>query len=141
MLALLEGHFEDLVAYLRTGQSPLYAEQGIVDRWRFNLGASWGHATKVKSNMNLAEKRWLYSVYTAMWSNSTAIAFLDQSVLIKNKDQAGKDQTLKGKWEHACGGKYTIRVIEEGQWNEFDALVESNRLILSLEKLSLVYER
>jgi len=141
MHKLLDGHFQDLMAFLRTGESPMYADQQIVDRWLFNLGASWKHSSKVKSNMTVAEKKWLLSVYQALWKDSSLTAFLDNSVLLKNKGRTGGSQTLKGKWEHAYAGKYTLRVIEEGQWNEFDALVESNRLTLSLETLSLVFDR
>jgi len=83
MVALLGDHLPDLNSYLRSGQTADFADEQIVDRWYFNLGASWNHVAQRKLPLTLLQKRALLNEYRRKWRNSTVTAFLDKTILFK----------------------------------------------------------
>jgi hypothetical protein len=140
LVAMLRTDLPDLRNYLQTGLSPKYAEERLVDRWHFNLPASYAQTRQNKPNMVVAERQYVRALYSTIWDKATLIAFLDQTVLLKNKNESGKPQSLKGKWKHAYGSKYLITFRDQGKHNEFEALVETNKLTITVDKLALVFE-
>jgi len=141
LVGILRQDLRDLRTYLETGVSPKFADAPLVDRWQFNYPASWAQSKQNKPNMTVAERQWLKAVYLTSWDKAILVAFLDQSMVLKNKSATGKAQSLNGKWKHAYGSKYLISLREEGKRNEFEALVQTNKLTLTLEKLALVFDR
>jgi hypothetical protein len=143
MVELLQDHVDDLKTYLETGISPEFADQRLVDRWHFDFFASYQESKRMKPNMTVAERQWVRAVYATVWTNATLTGFLDQSVIVKKKSNSGsgREKEVKGKWNRAYGNKYLVRLREDGKWNEFEALVETNRMTLVLEKMAVVFDR
>lgn len=136
---LLEGDLDDFKNYLVTGESEKFSDEKILGRWDINLKASFDEALRVKSNMPLAEKKWLHSVLISAWANATLTAYIDNAISLKRDN--GSSPFNRGKWKHAYGPKYTLTVSDGPAKGDYDAIIQGGRMVVSLGKIPLVFEK
>jgi hypothetical protein len=145
-VAMLDGDFKDLKAYLETGKSPKYEDEHILGRWEFDGAASFALAKKRKPIMPLQEIRRLRLVFGSVFKGAILTATVDKRIIFKVpgvtkllaglKLPAAAAQNLKdteeGTWEPGKGGGYVLTMTEGGKTlMKVDALVEGNRLTFS----------
>lgn len=136
---LLEGDLADFRTYLTTGESEKYGDEKILGRWTFSTKASFDEAKRNKPNMTIAEKRWLATLLEAAWSNTTLTAYIDNTIGLKRS--TGKSPFTRGRWKHAYGPKYTLSISDGSTQGDFDAVIQGRRMVVSQDKLSLVFEK
>jgi len=127
---------KDLREYLVTGQSLKYAEK-ILGRWDFNLQATLSAARK-KPNATTAELARLRKVLSASMQNGTLSATLDHKVAIR-----GKGASSQGTWNIDPGSEthFTLALSEGGNKLDATAVVENDRLIVTKDGVTLVFEK
>lgn len=161
-VAMLDGDFKDLKAYLETGKSPKYEDEHILGRWEFDGAAAFALAKKRKPIMPLQEVRRLRLMYNAVFKGAMLTATVDKRIILKVpgltkllaglKLPPGAAQNLKdsgeGTWEPGKSGGYVLSMTEGGKTAmKVDALVEGDRLTFSFpvpgtqEGVALVFEK
>ena len=125
---------KDLKEYLITGQSLKYAEK-ILGRWSFNLPATLSRARK-RNNATTAEVARLRKALTATLGNATLSAMLDNKVVLR-----GSGGTSQGTWSQTSENQYGLALQEGDKQVEATAQVEGDRLVVSKDGLTLVFEK
>ena len=77
MATLLETDLNDFKTYLATGNSPKYAEDKILGRWRLDVGAVFNHFKRQKQNLTAVEIRRLRVALVPILSSVTFAAYTD----------------------------------------------------------------
>ena len=126
----------DLNEYLVTGQSTKYAEK-ILGRWDFNLQATLAAARK-KPNATTAELSRLRKVLSASMQNGIFSATLDHKAAIR-----GKGASSQGTWAAETGSEthFKLELTEGGNRLEATAVVENDRLIVTKDGVTLIFEK
>jgi len=127
---------KDLREYLVSGVSPKYAER-ILGRWDFNLQATISAARR-KPNATTAEIARLRKVLSSSMERGTLSATLDHKVAIK-----GKGASSQGTWAAEPGSetRFKLSLTENGQAMDAAAAVENERLIVTKDGVTLVFEK
>ena len=136
--ATLNGDYKDLNTWLQTGKSEKFGDEKIIGRWEVDLGASMAHARKSKPNITTVELRWLRRSLLGL-SNATFVAFLDNKARLRLPMTNGV-QNLQGTWQGG-GNNYTLSFTDGKRKVEFPATVEGNRLALSKDNLTLLFDK
>jgi hypothetical protein len=137
--AALKNDYKDLQTYLETGKSEKYGEEKIVGRWEFDRDASMVHARKAKPNITTVELRWLRRSLTVL-NNANFVAFLDNKARLK-LPSTNSVQTLQGTWKATTGNSYVLSFTEGKRQAEFPATLEGNRLAISKDNLTLIFDK
>jgi Colicin V production protein len=126
----------DLREYLVSGTSSKYVEK-ILGRWDFNLQATISAARR-KPNSTTAEIARLRRVLSNSMERGTLSATLDHKVSIK-----GKGASSQGTWEAEPGSetRFKLSLTEGGQTMQAGAAVENDRLIVTKDGVTLVFEK
>lgn len=126
----------DLKEYLVTGQSIKYAER-ILGRWDFNFPATMSAARR-KPNATTAELARLRRVLSTSMEKGTLSATLDKRVNIK-----GKGASSQGTWNAEPGSenKFNLSLTEGDRTMDATAVVENDRLLLTKDGITLVFEK
>jgi len=137
--AAVQGDLKDFKDYLETGKTEKYGEEKLVGRWDIDPAASVGLARKSKPNITTVELRYIRRTLAAM-NNATFIAYLDNKALLKIA-ATNKVQTLQGNWKSAGGNSYTLAFTQGNKKTEYPATLDGNRLLVTRDKLTLVFEK
>jgi len=137
--AALNNDFKDLKIYLETGKSDKYGDEKIVGRWDLDPAASMAHARKVKPNITTVELRWLRRSLNVL-NNANFVAFLDNKARLK-LPTTNSVQTLQGTWKSTGGSSYVLSFTEGKRQAEFPATLEGNRLAISKDNLTLIFDK
>ena len=126
----------DLKDYLVTGQSAKYAEK-ILGRWDFNLQATVSTARR-KPNATTAEIARVRRVLSTSMENGRLSATLDHKVAIR-----GKGASSQGTWNAEPGSdtRFTLFLTEGGQTVDATAVVDNDRLMVTKDGVTLVFEK
>lgn len=126
----------DLREYLVSGTSPKYVEK-ILGRWDFNLPATITAARR-KPNATTAEIARLRKVLGTSMERGTLSATLDHKVVIR-----GKGASSQGTWAAEPGSetRFRLALTDNGQQIEATAVVENDRLIVTKDGVTLVFEK
>ena len=126
----------DLREYLVSGTSPKYAEK-ILGRWDFNLQATISAARR-KPNATTAEIARVRKVLSSSMERGTLSATLDHKVAIR-----GKGASSQGTWNAEPGSetRFRLALTENGQPMEATAVVETDRLIVTKDGVTLVFDK
>jgi len=68
------------------------------------------------------------------------VAYLDNKARLK-LPTASSFQNLQGTWKNNGGNKYTLSFTEGGKKAEFPASIDGNKLAVSRDKVTLVFEK
>ena len=139
VVGLLKGDFKDLRTYLETGRSDKFGDEKIIGRWELDFPGSMSHARKAKPNITTVELRWLRRTFNSL-SNATFVAYLDNKARLK-LPMTNAVQTLQGAWRSNGGETYTLSFTEGKRSAEFPARIEGNKLAISKDNLTLVFEK
>jgi hypothetical protein len=137
--AALNNDFKDLKTYLETGKSEKYGDEKIVGRWEFDRAASMAYARKAKPNITTVELRWLNRSMSAL-KNAEFVAFLDNKARLK-LPTTNSVQNLQGNWKSTGGESYSLTFTEGKRQAEFPARIDGNKLAISKENLTLLFEK
>ncbi len=81
---ILTGNFDDILGFLKTGQSQTYADQKLVGHWDFNLNATLTSFQQAKPAATSQEMRRARQEFTLMFGKTTLLATLDNQAFLKN---------------------------------------------------------
>ena len=81
---ILTGNFDDILGFLKTGQSQKYADQKLVGHWDFNLNATLTSFQQAKPAATTQEMRAARQQFSLMFGKSTIPATLDNQAFFKN---------------------------------------------------------
>jgi hypothetical protein len=126
----------DLKEYLVTGQSSKYAER-ILGRWDFNQQATISAARR-KPNATTAEIARLRRVLSTSMENGRLSATLDHKIVIR-----GKGATSQGTWNAETGSdaRFNLSLTEGGRTMDATAVVDNDRLMVTKDGVTLVFEK
>ena len=125
---------KDLKEYLITGQSLKYAEK-ILGRWSFSLQGTMAQARK-RGNPSTAELARLRKALTSTMDRATLSAMLDNKVVVR-----APGGTSQGTWSSEGENKYSLSLTEGDKQVQASANVEGERLVLTKDGLTLVFDK
>jgi uncharacterized membrane protein required for colicin V production len=146
---MVQKNFDDLCAYLQTGQSAKYASKKIVGRWTFNITATTSQLMETRKVTSSREMRMLRAWVTQSYAKTAFVAGADGQAFLKNmphlKTQQGQPPTTeivtyKGKWKED-GDTYKLSFTGPGQKGSMPAEAEDTRLTIKDDKTTLVFNR
>jgi hypothetical protein len=159
---MLGGDFSDLLTYLQTGESPKFAEERILGRWEVNGVASFNLAKRRKPNMSLQEVKRVRFILATLFKNFSLTATPDGKVQVKMPGLptpapgtpaaaalaasgmpvlSGMQKNASGSWEQKDGGGYKLSLGQADNPLEVQALVEGDRLTLTVLGYGVVLEK
>lgn len=141
---------KDLPVFLDTRKSPKYDSERILGRWTFNANFALSLFRKAKPNISSKEmltwKRWMVLTF----AKTSFVAMTDHQAILKNVPplrlpapgaaSAATLHTLKGEWKDS-GSKYELSLSGGSRDEQATAVVEGDRLTITGEGLSLVFDR
>jgi len=139
VVSLVKGDFGDLKTYLETGKLEKYGDEKIIGRWELDWPGSMAQARKAKPNITTVELRWLSRTFRAL-SNATFVAYIDNKARLQ-LPAANAAQKLQGTWQNIGSDSYTLTFTEGNRKSEFPAKVDGNKLSISKDNLTMVFEK
>ena len=120
---IIQDNFDDLCAYLQTGQSAKYGSEKIVGRWDFNVGATTRQLMETRPVISSREMRTLRAWVTQSYAKTAFVAGADNQAFLKNlphlKTRTGQPPTTEtatwqGKWK-GDGADYELSLSSGGK--------------------------
>jgi len=152
---IVQDNFDDLCAYLQTGQSAKYGPEKIIGRWDINIAATTSRLLETRPGpVSSREMRMLRAWVTQSYAKTAFVAGADGQAFLKNlphlKTQPGKTQpgqppateiaTWQGKWK-GDGADYELSLSSGGKNQSMPAQIEDTRLTIKDDKTTLVFAR
>jgi uncharacterized membrane protein required for colicin V production len=146
---IVQDNFDDLCAYLQTGQSAKYGSKQIVGRWDFNIAATTSRLMETRPVISSREMRMLRAWVTQSYAKTAFVAGADGQAFLKNlphlKSQPGQPPitetiTYKGKWK-GDGTDYKLSLSSSSQKQSMPAETDGTRLTIKDDKTTLVFDR
>jgi uncharacterized membrane protein required for colicin V production len=149
---IVQTNLDDLLVYLKTGQSPKYDPEKILGRWDFNASATFvatlrAHPSMLSSEMKRA-RVWLTTAY----ADTLLIVAPDHQAFLKNlphlKAEKGQPPAIeklnfRGNWEED-GTNYDLSLTDasnKGKSQSLKAHFEDGRLTITSREELLVFQR
>jgi hypothetical protein len=146
---IIQDNFDDLVAYLKTGQSAKYGSEKIVGRWDLNVGATTAKMLETRPVISSREMRTLRAWVTQSYAKTAFVAGADGQAFLKSlphlKTQPGQPPTTEtatwqGKWK-ADGADYELSLSSSGRNQSIPAQTDGTRLTIKDDRTTLVFDR
>ncbi|MGA2282005.1 MAG: CvpA family protein [Verrucomicrobiota bacterium] len=146
---IVQDNFDDLCAYLQTGQSAKYGREKILGRWDINIAATTSRLLETRPVISSREMRTLRAWVTQSYKNTLFVAGADGQAFLKNlphvKTQPGKPPTTEtatwqGKWK-GDGTDYELSLNSSGKKQSMPAQIDGTRLTIKDDKTILVFAR
>jgi len=137
VIGTLKSDYRELNTWLQSGKSDKFGDEKIIGRWELDMAASMAHARR-KPNMTTAELRWLRGSLLAL-SNATFVAFLDNQAKLRLPVN-NSVQNLQGTWQ-STGGGYSLSFSDGKKKLDLPATIEGNKLAISKDKLTLLFDK
>jgi hypothetical protein len=140
---------KDLKTFLETAQSPKYSEEPILGRWNFDARGTVAAVRRANPAMTSTEMAAARRFYQQVYDKTKLIAGPEGKVVIKEwpdlKAVVGKDQPQPlvsgtGSWDGA-GGFYKVNFTIGGEEISANAVIEGERMTLTMGKAAVVFER
>jgi hypothetical protein len=144
---IVQDNFDDLVAYLQTGQSAKYGSEKIVGRWSFNAGAATAIMIESRPVISSREMRAMRAMLTQSYAKTAFVAGADNQAFLKNlpynKTPTTMDTaTWQGQWKIA-GTNYNLS-LKNGNQKQFMPVQidgDGTRLTIVDDRNTLVFDR
>lgn len=139
-------NLKDLHVFLETGKSPKYDQERILGRWNFDVNSALMLVRKARPNLPSPEMQKLRNRMSAMFANTSFVAATENQAILKNVPPLTPSaaptelQTLHGKWK-GFGANYELTFETGGATQQFDAVVEGDRLTINTEGMGLAFLR
>jgi len=141
VLGLLKGDLKDFKGYLETGSSAKYDDEKILGRWFFNFKDSFARAQRAKPNMTIAERKATRLAFGKL-ADATLTAMIDNRAALKMPSLGAADaQTAQGTWNDRGSGNYAFALADKDRKLELPAAIESNKLLVTKDTYTLVFEK
>jgi hypothetical protein len=146
---IVQDNFDDLCAYLQTGQSAKYGRKKITGRWDFNIAATTSGLLEARPVISSREMRTLRAWVTQSYAKTAFVAGADGQAFLKNlphvTTQPGKPPTTEtatwqGKWK-GDGADYELTLNSSGKKQSMPAQINDTRLTIKDDKTTLVFDR
>jgi hypothetical protein len=167
---ILVNNFDDILGFLKTGQSQKYADQKLVGHWDFNLNATLTSFQETKPAATSQEMRAARQQLTLMFGKTTMLATLDNQAFLKNvgiiRMPATPAGAPRGGARNGRGGApatpppamaptVEIQPTLQGRWSEdagdykfnfsanlnYEGSVDGDKLTLTGSQLPLTFDR
>ena len=142
---IVQDNFDDLFAYLQTGQSAKYGSEKIVGRWDFNAGAATAIMLQSRPVISSREMRAMRAVLTQAYAKTAFVAGADGQAFLKNLPHFKTPTTIdtatwQGQWKNA-GANYNLSLNSGSQNQSMPAQIDGTRLTIIDDKNTLVFDR
>ena len=146
---LVQDNFDDLCAYLQTGQSVKYGREKIIGRWDFNVAATTSRLLETRPVISSREMRTLRAWVMQSYDKTVFVAGADGQAFLKNlphmTTQPGQPPTTEtatwqGKWK-GDGTDYELSLSSGVRKQSMPAQIDDTRLTIKDDKTTLVFER
>jgi uncharacterized membrane protein required for colicin V production len=148
-LGILLTNYDDLTAYLKTGNSAKYDGEKIIGRWKFNPAVTVAWLRQDQPQIRASEMRAIRAWMAQSYAKTRILATGDNQVFVSNlpqlKKQAPQGATTelvnwKGDWSHD-DTNYTIHISFNGEDKFLIAKAEELRLTLKDGRNLLIFDR
>jgi uncharacterized membrane protein required for colicin V production len=149
VLGIVEGNLDDLLTYLKTGQSPKYDPEKILGRWSFNVNSTVAMLRQARPNIASNEMKRVRAWMTTAYAQTEFVAAANQQAFLKNlpqlKMQMGQPpttetSTLTGQWQNS-ETNYDLTLSDGSQSKTLKAGIIGDRLTMTNKMESLVFDR
>jgi uncharacterized membrane protein required for colicin V production len=144
---IIQNNFDDLYAYLQTGQTAKYGSEQIVGRWDFNAGAATAIMLQSRPVTSSREMRAMRATMTQSYARTAFVAGADGQAFLKNLPHFRTPTTFdtitwKGPWKNA-GTNYTLSLNSGSRKQSMPAQIDADgtRLTIVDDKNTLVFDR
>ncbi len=144
---IIQDNFDDLYAYLQTGQSAKSGSEQIVGRWDFNAGAATAIMLRSRPVISSREMRAMRAVLTQAYARTAFVAGADGQAFLKNLPHFKTPTTFdtanwQGQWKNV-GTKYSLSLNSSGQKQSMPAQIDADgtRLTIQDDKNTLVFDK
>jgi Colicin V production protein len=167
---ILVDNFDDLMVFLKTGQSPKYADQKLVGWWDFNMNATLTSFQEQKPDATTREMFMARQQLTLMFGKTTLLATLDNQAFLKNFGVIKYPSAAPAGGRGGRGGRggaaaeppqaatptVDVQPTVQGRWSEnatgdgykfnfstgnYEGTVDADTLILTGSALPLTFDR
>jgi uncharacterized membrane protein required for colicin V production len=141
---IIQDNFDDLVAYLQTGQTAKYNSENIVGRWDYNAGAATAIMLQSRPVISSREMRAMRAAMTQSYAKTAFIAGADGQAFLRNLPHFKTPTTFdtinwQGQWKNA-GTNYNLSLKNGGQKRSMPAQIDGTRLTILDDKTTLVFD-
>jgi uncharacterized membrane protein required for colicin V production len=144
---IIQANFDDLVAYLQTGQTAKYNSENIVGHWDFNAGAATAIMLQSRPVISSREMRAMRAVLTQAYAKTALVAGADGQVFLKNLPHFKTPTTFdtatwQGQWKNA-GANYSLALNSGSRKQSMPAQIDAGgtRLTIVDDKNTLVFDK
>jgi hypothetical protein len=141
---IIRDNFDDLYAYLQTGQSEKSGSENIVGRWDFNAGAATAIMLQSRPVISSREMRAMRATMTQSYARTAFVAGADGRAFLKNLPHFRTPTTFdtadwQGTWKNA-GTNYNLSLNSNGQRRSMPAQIDGTRLTIVDDRNTLVFD-
>lgn len=148
VLGLVKDNLDDLLTYLKTGQSPKYDSEKILGRWDFDVNSTVAQLRRSRPNIPSQEMKQVRAYMVSAYSQTEFIAGTDQQAFLKNLPHAtmqnGQVTTEKtdytGQW-NKDDSHYELTLSDGNQSENMRAEIFNDRLTMTNKTDALVFDR
>jgi uncharacterized membrane protein required for colicin V production len=144
VLGIVEGNLDDLLTYLKTGQSPKYDPEKILGRWDFNVNSTLAMLRMARPNIPSNEMKVIRALWIQGFASTTFVAGSDGQAFLKNlpdfKSQPLMLEIWKGSWA-ANGTNYDLTLSDDNLSETMAAEIIGDRLTMTNKTESFVFDR
>jgi hypothetical protein len=142
---IIRDNYDDLYAYLQTGQTAKYGSENIIGRWDFNAGAATSIMLQSRPVISSREMRAMRAVLTQAYAKTAFVAGADGQAFLKNLPHFKTPTTFdaatwQGQWKNA-GANYNLSLNSGSQKRSMPAQINGTRLTVIDDKNTLVFDR
>ena len=147
---IVQGDWDDLNGYLKTGKSPKYDSEKILGRWDFNASVTITTLRQTQPNIQPNAMRAARTWMTQAYADTTFVAGADKQAFLKNlphlkiqpnQPPITEKSTWQGQWKDD-GIDYDLSLSNNGQSKLMTVRTDGKRLTIKSGKDSvLVFDR
>ena len=142
---IIRDNFDDLYAYLQTGQTAKSGSEQIVGRWDFNAGAATAIMLQSRPVISSREMRAMRAVLTQAYARTAFVAGADGQAFLKSLPHFKTPTTFdtaawQGQWKNV-GTNYNLSLNSNDRRQSMPAQINGTRLTIMDDKNTLVFDR
>jgi uncharacterized membrane protein required for colicin V production len=142
--SIIQNNFDDLYAYLQTGQPSKFGSEKIVGRWYFNAGAATAIMLQSRPVTSSREMRAMRATMTQSYAKTAFVAGGDGQAFLKflphfKTPTTFDTATWQGQWKNA-GTNYNLALKSGNRKQSLPAQIDGTRLTIMDDKNTLVFD-
>ena len=139
---IVQGDWDDLNGYLKTGKSPKYDSEKILGRWDFNASVTITTLRQTQPNIQPNAMRAARTWMTQAYADTTFVAGADKQAFLKNlphlkiqpnQPPITEKSTWQGQWKDD-GIDYDLSLSNNGQSKLMTVRTDGKRLTIKSGK-------